>query len=166
MLISELSDLLFRVIIVEYCSTQLSIAAYTVMSAQGQTLNNKMNTMTYMFVCIWTRKSIKILMHTRSLFQVTNFLPCNWLNTCILHLYICTAVIWLAITTLSFDNHLHEDSHCIPKHVGVSYHPCFVNGADFLFDIQWVVPSLQNRCNTFISYCLYCCAFVGINIVH
>jgi hypothetical protein len=117
-------------------------------------------------VCIWTTKSIKILMHARSLFQVTNILPCNWLNTCILHLCICTSVMWLAITILSFDNHLPEDSHCIPKHVGVSYHPCFVNETNFLFDVRWFVPSVQNRGDIFISCCLYCCAFVGINIVY
>lgn len=96
-------------------------------------------------VCLHlNKKSIKILMHTHSLFQVTHILPCNWQNMCILHLCICTSVIWLAITTLSFDNHLPEDSHCIPKHVGVSYYPCFVNGVNFLFDIWWVVPGLQN----------------------
>lgn len=38
--------------------------------------------------------------------------------------------------------------------MGVSYHPCFVNGVDFLFDIEWVDTSLQNRDDTFINYCL------------
>jgi hypothetical protein len=52
---------------------------------------------------------------------------------------IWTSLIYLAITTLSFDNHLPEDDHSRPKHIGrVSY----------IYKLLY----------------FHCCAVVGINI--
>ena len=46
--------------------------------------------------------------------QITNILQCNLFNTHILTLFLHIS----NITTLSFDNHVTEDGHCMPKHVG------------------------------------------------
>ena len=46
--------------------------------------------------------------------QVTNILPCNLFNTCILTLYLHTS-------NVIGHYYFAEDGHCMPKHVGECY---------------------------------------------